>query len=352
MPRLRQQILAFGTLLLALSGAAQACQICVPFPKDSAADHLLAARTVVLARENPDKPFSYTPTEILKGKVSSEVDLFLDSSTRRMLAAYPERSVVLVELPEGEKSQWRRIGTSNAEVETVLRNVLESGAVWKKEPSSRVDFFASLLGHDDPQLRTLAHLEVGRAPYAKIRQLGDVLTREEICSFLKNYRYAEWHPLYILLLAQSPEAEDRETIAKAFRSAARFGTTDRLAAWTTAWIEVGGTSALEEIEQRFFKHAGRTAEELKEIVRALSVQGTNSPNEVRDRIVESYGLLLANYPAFTPQVAKDLIAWKRTELSEHIGGFESKNRRSLDFQTSMRLRNYARDAKSNIAQVR
>lgn len=341
MPHIRQPLIAICTLLLASYGVAQACQICVPYPKESAADHLLAARTVVLARENPDKPFSYVATKVLKGKGSSEIDLFLDSSTRRMLAAYPERSVALVELLDGDTSEWKRIGTADAEIEVLMRKILASGSAWEGNPRSRVDFFAKLLGHKNLQLRTLAHLEVGRAPYAQIRQLGDVLPREEIRAFLKNYRYAEWHPLYILLLAQNPEADDLATIAKSFRSAARFSTTDRLAAWATAWIEIGGEEALTEIDRSFFQKAGRSDEELREVVLALSIHGTNGHTKLRDRIVASYEELLVNYPALTPQVAKDLIAWKRSELVPQLAEYAANDPRELDFHT-LRLRAYVR----------
>ena len=67
---------------------ALACQICFPIPRNSAADHLIAADRVVLARENPEKPFSLKAVEVLKGDGDGpEIDLFLDSSTRRSLPA-------------------------------------------------------------------------------------------------------------------------------------------------------------------------------------------------------------------------------------------------------------------------
>ena len=343
MPLIRQRLYAIGALLLASIGASQACQICVPYPKQSAADHLLAAQTVVLARENPDKPFSYRATEVLKGTHQAEIDLFLDSSTRRMLAAYPQRSIALASLRDGDSPGWKRIGTADNVTGPVLREVLASGTTWQQYPRRRVEYFATFLGHKNPQLRALAHLEVGRAPYNQIRQLGDALSRDEIRSFLSNYRYAEWHPLYILLLAQNPEPEDRATILKSFQSAARFGTTDRLAAWATALIEIQGAEAIEEIERLFFNKTSRSQSEVEEVTRALSVHGTNGTPDRRDRIVSSYRAALAHYPDLTPQIAKDLIAWKRSELSGKIAEYAASRPRNLDFQTTLRLRAYARE---------
>jgi hypothetical protein len=341
MLRTRPSLFALSALLFVSIGTAQACQICVPIPTESAADHILAARTVILARE---AAFAYQPVEVLKGKApEAKIDLLVDSATRRLLAANPERSVLLVESPNGE---WRRIGLADAEVKSITRKVLVSGVKWEAEPRSRVAYFSNLLNHANPQLRKLAHLEVGRAPYDEIRRLGEALTREEIRTFLADLRYMEWHPLYILLLAQNPDAEDRATIVKSFRSAARFRTTTRLAAWATAYVEIEGEKAIAEIEQTFFKTGERSVEELREVAKALSVHGSNGDKNMRDRIVKAYEVLVANYPSLTPQVATDLIAWKRTELAEAVGKYVASKPAGIDFGTTLRLRAYARQTQS------
>lgn len=47
-------------ILLALVGdIAIACQICVPMPQRTLADHLLASDAVVVAREDSTRPFHY-----------------------------------------------------------------------------------------------------------------------------------------------------------------------------------------------------------------------------------------------------------------------------------------------------
>ena len=56
-----------GVWLMGLAGAVQACVICVPYPEKTAVDFLIDSATVILAREHPDKPFSYAPVEVLKG---------------------------------------------------------------------------------------------------------------------------------------------------------------------------------------------------------------------------------------------------------------------------------------------
>src|ERR671924_1785413 len=98
--------LVMAIWLMGLVGAVYACLICIPYPEKTAADALLESATVILAREHPDKPFSYAPVEVLKGQTGgAEIDLFVDSATRRSLAVHPERAVVLVRKREGER--WR-----------------------------------------------------------------------------------------------------------------------------------------------------------------------------------------------------------------------------------------------------
>ena len=64
--------LAFGLLALGLSmGAterARACQVCYPFPKKSVADHLIESEALVLAREDPKRPYHFASIEVLKGE--------------------------------------------------------------------------------------------------------------------------------------------------------------------------------------------------------------------------------------------------------------------------------------------
>ncbi len=314
--------------------ATQACQICMAFPKKSAADYLFAAHTVILARE---EAFAYKPIEVLKGtKPEAKINLLVDSSTRRMLTANPRNSVLLVKLPDHNHHQnWMRLGVINPEIDPILRKVLSSASQWKADPLSRITYFTGLLKHHNSQIWTMAYLEVGRAPYSEIRRIAKVLPREQIRAFLKERRYIEWHPLYILLLAQEPEDEDRATIVRSFRTASRFGlTTGLLAAWSTAYIEITGEQAIDDIEKAFFKDQTRTPEVLQEVTKALSVHGTYGNAQLRDRIVASYQTLISVHPEMICSISSDLIAWKRTELadanSKHLASNHEENHKEVD----------------------
>ena len=49
------------------SHSGQACQICLPFPARSLVDYLIESDHIVLARENPEKPFTLRAIKTLKG---------------------------------------------------------------------------------------------------------------------------------------------------------------------------------------------------------------------------------------------------------------------------------------------
>ena len=333
--------------------AAPACQICIPFPKKSAADFLIEADAAVLAREDPERPFHYAPVEILKGRLDGEkIELFLDSTTRRGLAANPERSVVLVKSKDGASDSWRRIGVADEDLGPVVRSVLKASVAWEKKPEERTAFFAKRLGHENDQVRALAHLEIARAPYHVIRDCAGALSREEIRAFLKNYQYVEWHALYILLLAQSEHPDDRKLIENSFDASARYQSTLRLAAWATAMVEIHEEAAIVEVEKRYFRNASRKPEELKAVIQALSVQGTNGHTHLRERIVESYGVLLQHHPAMVPQIFGDLEAWKRPEFAGEVSSFLAGNPQGLDFKTMLRLRAYAKNARKSAGGLR
>ncbi|MEM6569821.1 MAG: hypothetical protein AAF957_15530 [Planctomycetota bacterium] len=328
----------FGGLVV----SSRACQLCTPFPRASAADYLLAAEAVVLAREDPERPFQYAVVEVLKGDLCGmQPDLFVDSRVRRMLAVHPERSAVLtlMRLECGALS-WRRVGLADEDFGPATRQILDLAASWRKDPGRRFDFFARWLGHSNPQLRDLAHIEVARAPYRSILGYRDRVSREDVHRLLGDWRRAEWHPLYILVLSTSDHTEDREWIRRSFDTSARLSMTRGLDAWAAAYVEIAGVEAIEAIEEQYFRRADRTPEELKAVVQALSVHGTAGHVHLRDRILASYSVLLDQHPERAIDLLKDLRAWKRADLDPAIAAIVSKRSDSIDVETQRQLRSH------------
>ncbi|MHC4225113.1 MAG: hypothetical protein ACYSX0_20005 [Planctomycetota bacterium] len=307
--------LATGAIVLGAAETAHACQICYPFPKKSIVDHLTECDSVVLAREDPQRPFHFRAIELLKGIAPKEpIDLFLDSVTRRILKFHPDRSVLLAKAGQGA---WRRLALVDATLMPVVRDILKRAPNWQLPNTARFEYFARLFGHDHPQIRDLAHLEVARAPYSDIRRLGRSFPRAKVLAGLRDPRYVEWWALHILLLAQSGDARDQQRIIESLRSAERFESTMQLGAWATAFIEIEGEKAIEFLESRYFR-GSRRVEELNAVAAALSVHGSSGRTELRDRIVASYEVLLTQHPAMAPRIVGDLLAWRRWEMAEMV----------------------------------
>jgi ABC-type nickel/cobalt efflux system permease component RcnA len=312
-------ILLALSLVGASTAAARACPICMPMPQKTAADVLIESRAVVFARENPDRPFSYLALEILKGDPAvATIDLFANSATRRLLSADPNKVAVLCR--ETDDGTWRSLGVADDEFQQLVRSILANARRWDGDAGAerRCEFFIPLFGHEDRRIFELAYLELGRAPYATIKRIARSASRERVVSVLERREYFEWRPLAILMLAQSEEPADRRHIGESFRSKERYGLTQNLAAWATAAIEVEGAETVDLIEQSYFVQPGRSREELLEILKALSLHGTEGRTELRDQIADSYATLLRTYPDMGGYVAGDLAAWGRTEWSHQL----------------------------------
>ena len=322
---------------------APACQICFPIPKNSTADFLLSADRVVLACENPDKPFSLMTVEVLKGSEDGpEIDLFLDSGTRRLLKACPERHVVCVYRASSPDAPWLRVGVTNDIFAPIVREILHQSSLWETKPKERLAYFSQFLGHEDSQLSSLAHIEVARAPYHEIRGLGNILPRKELHAFLGNFRMIEWHPLYLLLLGQSEDEQDHEIIVGKVRSAEKFATSTQLASLATAWIEMEQGVALDFFEANYLSQPDRSEKEMRALLMALSVHGTNGHVHLRDRIVDCYRMVLSSHPSLALQIVTDLNTWKRQDLVPEVAAILASPPPALELSAIAQLRSYLR----------
>jgi len=307
-------------LWLVLVPDAKACQICLPLPKKTLADQLLESDAVVLAREDPNRPFHYAAVEILKGNPdSTPIDTFLNSHARRLLAIHPDWTMVLARDPRD--GAWATLGIADGDYELMVRRILGFANSWRPLETNnkeRLAFFSKLLGHPDSRLHELAYLEIGRASYAAIRKISSVVPIETVRAILDDPRYLEWRSLAILMLGHSNTPADRARVIKTFANKQRFASTLNLAAWATAYIEIAGTAGLERIKQSYLARKERSREELAQIVQALSVHGAEN-NKKRKQIASGYRSLLEVHPDMASSVVRDLIAWGRWDFANQLG---------------------------------
>ena len=110
-----KRVFLSGLFAVLLSAHAQACPICGAMPTKTVADHLIESETIVLAREDADRPFTYSLVKVLRGRPpAGPFDLFVNSATRRRLTLNPGEAVVLVR--KGKDQGWQSLGIADKDV--------------------------------------------------------------------------------------------------------------------------------------------------------------------------------------------------------------------------------------------
>jgi hypothetical protein len=309
----------WGLLLALLSGVAGACQICVPLPERTLADRLLASRAVVLAREDPQRPFHYRAIETLAGTPDGAPKaLFLHSQARRTLAAHPQRAMVLAQ--SAKDGGWSTLGLTTPAYERVVRAILRQAGDWRPretDNAARLDWFVRLLGHADARLHQLAYLEIGRAPYGEIRRLAGRIPAQTLETMLAEPRYLEWRNLAILMLGESARDADRARVRETLARKARFGSSLNLAAWATALVAADGVDGIARLESLYLTNKAREDDELKAVIQALTVQA-GADATLRAPVAEAYRRLLDTHPRLAPDLVHDLIAWQRWDFVPQV----------------------------------
>ncbi|MBS0264439.1 MAG: hypothetical protein JSS02_21060 [Planctomycetes bacterium] len=315
----------------------------MPLPRQTLADLVIAADIVAFGQLDPEQPFAFVAEQIVKGQVTDRhVDLFADSTTRRQLAADSNRHVLLVKSREG----WQNLGVVDAEFEQIVRRILLFAAEWNRADGAarRLEYFLSLWNPDHRSQFELAYLELGKAPYAAIRQFGRQIAFEDLQPLLTRRDYLEWRALAILMVAQRDDPASQQLITDGFAQCTRYGTTANLAAWATGYVEVHRSAGVDVIEQEYFRNPGRTEVEIRGVLAALSVQARQNDVKLRERIVVGYGSALSVHPQVAGLVVRDLADWNESRYAQEIGLILANPELKFDEGERMRLERYARAA--------
>lgn len=206
-PWLRGVVGTLGLLAsFAFAGPSLACPVCIDLPEKTLADRLLEAETVVVAREDPDRPFRFLPIRTLVGATEGrDIPFLLDSATRRRLESAPDDGVLMMRSHGGD---WSRGPLADEDLRRVAPLILELRGAGETRDDARFAFFDELLHHPNPQLRRAAVDELSRVRYGLIRSLKRPVDGASARRALADRTAVPWAPFYILMLGLSDDEQD------------------------------------------------------------------------------------------------------------------------------------------------
>ena len=334
-------------LVALFAQTARACVVCVPYPEATHADALVAGEVVVLAREDPAKPFTLAVDKVIKGSTEDiSTGVFLPSAIRRRLKQNAADRIVLTRR-KGE-ADWEWLSYADPAYQAFVRETLGLAGEWAgaRGRQARFFYFANRLNDMHARIRQQAFLEVARAPYIWIKTVASRVPIERVRAVLTDWRFVEWHDLFILFLGQSKHERDRAYIRKRFESAARHRSTTNLSAWAAVYIETDPAAAVERIKSWYFNDPERSRVELEKILRAFSILAdedgafvSQRTINLRTHIADAYISLLEQHPEMAGWAAKSLMRWRRRALVKRLTEIQ-RDRIELDPASALAVDTY------------
>ncbi|WP_170610545.1 hypothetical protein [Ruegeria arenilitoris] len=304
-----------------------ACGVCVTLPEYSLADRILSSRVIVLAAPSPDNPFKFVPVKVLKGTSDQlarapEIPFLVDSSTRAAFRADPNRRVLMIygsslldKTGRGLSAEWSKAFLVTPERAEFLSQVRSSGQSWgigQSDSRDRIEFFTHFLEHHDRVLRDTALLEIHRAPYPIVRELGITVSTDVLRQDLRTVGRYAYAPAAIRLLGLQKDSQAREFVRSQYSSSLKTGGLS-LREWAVAGIEADGSKAVAQIGNAIAENYG-TQDDLKALIRALADAGAVAP-EHREQISEVFKQTLEDDPASVVWIAAAVNVWEDDTLN-------------------------------------
>ncbi len=330
-PMLRKHLAILICILgLVAPRASYACVVCTDLPDASIADHILSAEVIVLAGPTTENPFRFTARKILKGspeRLSAvpEIPFLIDSVTRRAFRADPTRTVLLTYGPtyrdsagRGLSRGWQRIFTMNPDRTAFFEKLQTTGRLWaygERDSAERVLFFAEYLWHPDQALHNMALVEIGLAPYARVRPLGGGYSTEQIVSELNDLNRFAYRSAAIRLLGLQTDPHARSVVRSGFAKSLKSGGFNGYE-WALAGIEAENTSAIRAIGLAL-QNPQRASEDKKLLIRALTEAGSTQPR-LRPEALRTLSEALTGNSDLAVQIAVGTRDWGRTVLHQQF----------------------------------
>ncbi|MGI9402025.1 MAG: hypothetical protein ACR2O0_12275 [Rhizobiaceae bacterium] len=300
--------LIFAAVLLPvqlIAALALACAFHVNLPEFSIGDRIINASHIVLAREDSQKPFTFSPDVMLKGDyIGQEIPLLVDSTTRRRLAVNPGDFVLLSK--SSIDNQWRRLAYVKEQDRSLFEDMVAKAPIWDDEQDAllRFAFFAALHDHQHASIRKIALTELDKIPYRHLRRMPVRIPASKIREKLNDRYEIPWVPIRILMLGILGDDESKEIVKKAVEYNSRSGFGSNLGAWVTAYIEIDGSEAIDHLTQQYLLNAAAKPESVEAVLTAFALHGMDGDPELKSAINASLETALSFAPNLAASIAR------------------------------------------------
>ena len=297
-------------LFMGLTAVATACPICLGIvpQQPTLADEVRAAEAVVIGQPT-DTPGAFEVRGVVKG------DSALKGARITLSDARAASASILVRA--GADQPWKSLGASFIHLAGFFKVVLDLPPAEPRDDAKWSDRLARVqpfLGHLDPRVARSAWAEWARAPYRAIR--GKCVEPEKLRAWLLDPGQAYAHPMWVVLLAVSGDADAGRELNQKLEAAWRTNDATLVAALLTARIEREGEAGVAWLEEHYIRDRDRTLDEIQAAVAALSVQADASES-LRPRILAACRVMLAERRPLSGLVARDLAAWGDWSAAGH-----------------------------------
>ena len=297
-------------LFIGLTAVATACPICLGIvpQQPTLADEVRAAQAVIIGQP-ADAPGAFEVRGVVKG------DAALKGARIELAEARPGGNLILARA--GADQPWKSLGASRVHLAGFFKVCLDLPPAEPRgdaEWSDRLARVQPFLGHLDPRVARSAWAEWARAPYRAIR--GKCVEPEKLRAWLLDPGQAYAHPMWVVLLAVSGDADDARELNEKLDAAWRTNDATLVAALLTARIEREGEAGVAWLEEHYIRDRDRTLDEIQAAIAALSVQAGAS-ERLRPRIHTAYRVMLAERRPLSGLVARDLAAWGDWSAAGH-----------------------------------
>ncbi len=322
-----KKVVYLAICVSALASAAMGCAFHTYVPQPTMVDRLLTSDHIVLARADPDDPFRFKAVTALEGPLADvELPHLVDTATRRRFAVDPNAHVLFAR--DGSYGPWERVAYVGAEMQPVLDVVMSNLPIWGgvDDDRGRYEYFATLIGSADPQIRRLALRELDQANYRVFRTLSVEPNPEALAARLYVLNEMGLAPIRILLLGLSEGPGVGDLLRTGVDRNKSSGATALLGAYATAWLEHSGAFAAQSLASDYLLDRTLPIEAREMIVEAMAIHSDVREPEVAEVVRQAVASAVRSDPDLAPVAARQFGIRNDWSLSSPISEVLRANR--------------------------